>query len=773
MQNYIRKALNRLFILQVVVYSFFCNYLLFFSLKTYPAASRDSQFNWLGRQQCAILWYSPPSSKKTHHTSKMSQLASQEIIIRGIGNKYLKEKLMPLINFDVNSSDMINVKQVDAWIMQMRLSGFFSHVERQIVSNESHQSVYVDVIVNPLLKSIYIVNYSKKLVPESYILFLFRDYLGRPINFSKMDIALSIIKQWYQFRGYIWAEVFITYDAISKTSIYVHIAEGLVSKVDIIGFTQDNSNVNIQDIIFNMSILDFLKIKPGSVANVYYLDQGISELKRQKLILNCYYEVIQDNNKKTEAHALNLLLHLEIVNSRSTHIFSKYITIQSNLLDIVEMMIHHSSKNIVKHQEYFKRNAQSSFYSSIVSAVCGSFYGSLYLWPIKSDNLLYLLMLAENRKCQYDLKVNELSLSPLYFARGNNFGFKHCMRHLGAHNSNFSVSASFPAVGPCLSVNYEMPKLYLLGNILSQFHLGYVKNFYHSTATQSSSKLKQEGVNMHYLKNSVAYHNYLFATLKHRLVGFLTVLEQITVKSLNHETDILNNDIQWTSLRTKNHLFSKKRMVTDLKSNSLFNTQNSFIFDFHLAHQSINNEATGQLLCCQSTITLPRLIGLYKLVNFAMNYSNKIIVIFKKSLALNKYIANLYIEFISLIGNKHFLPYSEEFLNIDSNIIRGYREETISFPNKLIKLSCEYHYPIKEKSSFFVFIDCMHHASILRVKKDSSSHISYNRSNNAFVRISYGIGLQIITPLQQIPPLMIEYGYNIHNGQCFHLRTKK
>lgn len=135
-------------------------------------------------------------------------------------------------------------------------------------------------------------------------------------------------------------------------------------------------------------------------------------------------------------------------------------------------------------------------------------------------------------------------------------------------------------------------------------------------------------------------------------------------------------------------------------------------------------------------------------------------------------------ELLTFIGRVESLPFSERFLVIGPDIIRGYNEEVFQFPFKFAKVKLEYHIKLASYNAIFIFLDYAQNINWQRKFHNYSDNLlfspySSNRFNEFQTRLGYGIGLQINTPIKQIPPLRLEYGYNIHNGKCLHLRLDK
>mgnify|MGYP003460562864 FL=1 len=99
---------------------------------------------------------------------------SSEIVISGLNNNIVKKKIIDLFGIIVNSHTYMSRQQIQYLISKLKLSGFFIYVDFNIYYLSTHQVIIIDVISNPILDKVYVLNYKDKLIPSSYILFLFR-----------------------------------------------------------------------------------------------------------------------------------------------------------------------------------------------------------------------------------------------------------------------------------------------------------------------------------------------------------------------------------------------------------------------------------------------------------------------------------------------------------------------------------------------------------------------------------------------------------------------
>jgi len=103
-----------------------------------------------------------------------NRFISQEIIITGIENRLLKERLLKLLSIKECSSRLILTKELKLWISKLKLSGFFISIKLNSCVIHNHQIIKIHLSTNPILKQISIIEYTDKLIPYSYLLFIFR-----------------------------------------------------------------------------------------------------------------------------------------------------------------------------------------------------------------------------------------------------------------------------------------------------------------------------------------------------------------------------------------------------------------------------------------------------------------------------------------------------------------------------------------------------------------------------------------------------------------------
>nr|YP_009313486.1 Hypothetical protein ORF_4 [Galaxaura rugosa]SCW21740.1 Hypothetical protein ORF_4 [Galaxaura rugosa] len=717
------------------------------------------------------LLYVEPIFKSLPVLNAVERLKSQEIIIHGINSYYLREKLIDLLNINKYKNQIASKDNIEQWVQAMKLSGFFNNVKFELFTDHSHQIVYIYVSPNPLLKTINIVGYKAKLIPSSYISYIFKEQIGKPINFLTLDEALKLIKKWYLDRGYSWTNIYVQYKNKEYNSITINIIEGIISHIDIIGFSQEKS---INKIITDNTILEIIQVKPGYILNKHMLDKAISKLKQKKIALQCHYEVKYNTQI---SGTFRLIIHLEISNHRSTYIFGKALSISSNILDSVELSLYSLARDIILYKELYY-NRIRNITSIINNNYTRSINRSITVDMSENDLNIYSFLFKANKHNEDYIYLHELYFNPILCIIDDALGFKHYVKHLGLYNSNFLINVRLSKAGPYLNLKHEILYIKLFKEFISQFYYGYFQGIDKYHYTPLPILLDQKHDNLLYYKNAILHKRGLFLGIKHEIKQLLYIAQQVNWHILIFERRLLQNNIRWTDLyRIHNLNFSVINTTSNFRQKSIQAFYGFFKLKIKFLYNYFYINPTHSFINCESTHFVPRtMIYLRKFIRISSNCTNKVIITIKKNIYLKKHWLLFHTKLINLIGSVNYLPYSEELLIITPQIIRGYSQETLDFPSRFAKFTVEYNVPIKKQHNFLLFIDYTINKSNNNVFKDYCvllDNLTELQAKTWSTRISYGVGCQITIPFQQIPPLRFEYGYNIHHGQFLHLRINK
>jgi outer membrane protein assembly factor BamA len=702
---------------------------------------------------------------------------SSEIIISGLNNNIVKKKIKDLFGIIVNSHAYMSRQQIQYLINKLKLSGFFIYVDFNIYYLSTHQVIVIDVISNPILHKVYVLNSQDKLIPSSYLLFLFRLQLGCPKSFTQIHDSINQMIQWYHLRGYYRVNIELEDNYASNNILVLSIHESKVNKIEIITYIKhsDQKISNNKAFACNL-VIKTLNIKLNQALNIRHLDYGISKLKLQKIIVQCNYQM---RSNYDETNNIILQLRIEVCDNRFTYIFANKIIIPSHLLQLLEPLI-------VYTLDYCLLN--NSLASNLFNHTLGLFINNILVPDIYSGNsLIYTYMTSHDnkpykllyRKQIYSVQeIYEWYLTPLMFIAGNNFGFRHYIGNINFNNKRYIVDLQFPETGLYFNLRYENLFINLLGLTLNLITCSIFQQTYIYTQNNIPILLDQVNSQSFSSQNSIFHQTGLQIKITNEINKYFSLKKEFFFKKISKKYSILYNNISWKNIDFIADPYCINSLYSSFKQIWLYNTQNFLCFQIRLIYDNIlgiNYPWQNIQLIFKSIHFMPVMI---KKNNQYLNYSNnlKFKIIYNKNIHLlfngiKKQILIAKLELITSLGSNHHFPFSEIFFLLGPNKIRGYKEQVLYLPNlKFLVMNLEYHLFCIKNNSFFIFIDYVYNISY--TKNYKSIGILYNLDQFNY-RLAYGLGLQIQTPIKQIPPLRLEYGFNINNNYCFHLRINK
>lgn len=701
---------------------------------------------------------------------------SQEIIINGIDNNVLQHRLLMLLGINLNHNEVISMKEIENWVSKLKLSGFFTEVKLNNLIFQNHQVIRINVSVNPIFRSVSMIEYSKKIIPYSYILFLFRNQIGYPINFNRIDSSLNLISKWYHVRGYKWIEIKVINTPCLSQDITLDIQEGMISKVEFVAYDLQGSFVQTQENIPFTLLLEVMNIKPLQILNINYLEQGILRLKAQKLLSQCHYEVFRDNDMSGELH---IVLKLEMLNQRSTYIFNKNISISVHLLESIELLLKYSIYNILHNGD---------FNPFLTTTRCTDLLLRNQPNLISSNNILYsdihqedkyFRELVSQRFLHNNQRFNEWHFTQFLFIVADHLGFRHYMHNVFFQNGYFLLDGSFSGIrrSPYFNFKYELPLISYNSLKIKHLTFGIFKHFFNSRNYSQLIPLNQ-------LDNSYfCYQESLGSQIGGRIGSSYNINNKFSCHREVIYTHIASryvhahNYIRWNQVNIILNDLQTDDIYSFLRQIWTYNIEQLIQYHFKIKYEKDNNEINGPNLQIESIHLIPQGSSqLFYQTKNKLDYSNKTIIKVGRSTSIKSHIINCMCEFVYLFGSKDYLPFSQESLEIGEDIVRGYSKEVFPFPLKFGKINLEYHVPLIDKNTIFCFIDYAKYITGCNISGRNNLRLSqflYGKDNNFYDRLSYGIGIHIRIPIKQLPPLRLEYVYNLHNKQCLHLRVYK
>lgn len=719
----------------------------------------------------AFLFLDYPFVNINRHKNRF---ISQEIIITGIENRLLKQRLLKLLSINEYPSQIISKKELKLWVSKLKLSGFFTNIKLNSSIIQSHQIIRIHLSTTPILKQVSLIEYTDKIIPYSYLLFIFRHQVGYPISLNKIDESLALITQWYNNRGYKWAAVTVSINQPSFCHAVVDIKEGIISRIEFVNCSRNLDIVNNSNYIPIALLLEIMQLHPLQPLNIIHLEQGILRLKKQKLILHCHYEVSYNNQRQGN---LSLLLKIDMIDQRSTYLFNKHIAISKYIVELIEILLKYSLGNMLEN------SIRNNIFSQQRSYLALRDQNRL----VNTDNILYSRFSQEQNyfksfKSQKLLNTDSYfhlwHMSKFLFIIADHLGFRHYIQNLAVQHSYCIFDISFPGINtkPYFKLQYEFP--WRLNKHLNLEHF-IINIFSHVFSSSNQSDLfpldqlgnsyfcyqeslgNQAGLSLELFNNSNIY-------VYHRKIIYTHIASKyMHTRNYTHWNQ-LSSLKRGTLFYQKHSYFSQGwthsvEQITQCHMNFIYNDQET--------------KANGSGIYCKSIHLIPHGKSqiFYDQPN-GLNYSNKTSIGLNKTCNLKNHKLQYAVELAYLFGNREYLPPSQEIIEIEENLVRGYSKEVFPFPLKFGKINLEYHIPFSARNTVFCFIDYSRYI----VHCDTSwkhnlclSRFRYPVDYKHYNQFSCGLGLHVSIPIKQIPPLRLEYSYNFNNKPSIHLRVYK
>jgi hypothetical protein len=709
---------------------------------------------------------------------------SSEIIINGLNNLIIKKKLKSFFGITTNSNIYITKQQIKYLINKLKLSGFFEYVSFNIYYLGTHQVIIIDLVTNPVLNKVYIINYQDKLIPSSYLLFLFRSQLGYPKSFPQIHYAINNMIKWYHIRGYKWVQIKLEYKNASKNNLIFKINEGKVKKIEIINCIRNNEYIINSNLTISSNLIaKILNVELNKALNIKALEYGILKLKLKKIVSKCHYQIIPNHNHE---NTIKLILKIEVFNHKSTYILATNIVLPSDLLQSLELLIEYTLdyflfNNALAHSLFV--NGSSLFIDNIFLPQI--YYYNLEVYPNMSKYDYRSYQLLYKQRISFLQEIQQWYLTPLILITGDNFGFRHYINNTNNANQIYMFDLQLTPLGTYLTFKYENPFINIFGYGFNLFTFSIFQHAYTYTQNKFPIFLRQINNKCFSYQNAIFYQTGIQIKLHNEQCENLSCKREINLKKISKQYAILYNYLSWKNI----YYFMDPCFVNNLYSNfkqvCLNNIQNFLCFKFKFIYNRnyFSNYPFQKIkFILQSIHFIPVIVKNYNnSLNTYLNYSHtfkfKIIqrnIVNLFSEKLNKNIIISTMEIVASLGSNCHFPFSEVFFSIGPDRIRGYKEQLFYLPSlKFLLVSLEYHLLFLTDNSIFIFMDYIYNISYL--KNYNNIAILYNSYNidQFYHKLSYGLGLQIQAPIKQIPPLRLEYGFNINNNGYFHLRINK
>nr|YP_009315734.1 Hypothetical protein ORF_4 [Trichogloeopsis pedicellata]SCW24392.1 Hypothetical protein ORF_4 [Trichogloeopsis pedicellata] len=692
-------------------------------------------------------------------TSEISQvqlekLKHQEIIVNGLDNRMQRNKIINLLKTEISPSYRLinNAQKLTTWASKLQELGIFKSICIKRYINNQKEIISCNLLMNPIIKKITVINLSNKIVPLSYLKLIFRSQLGQPMNFVNINRTSSLIKKWYRNNGYIDVNVKINYNKSNSNVIEIDIKESLIQKFHLIISSHSKSS---KQTAFYYSLKDILQIKIGKPLNIYQLDYNLKQLNHKNLIQKGYYKVGKDSNE--------LFVYITPLHDRSISLFSRKYVITQQFKELLESYWHYGSLMFTLNQNIrsFNHNTIGSLYSLLINR------RQIYSSPIdKISQADFVLYPSLNRYLISNSYYTSWYLPDSVFSPNTNFGLKYCFHYPQQYHTNFVFKTSCPSLGRFIDIKYEIS----LVKICKLFFTSISSTF--NKTVDIYKKYNQYISNKKiyiYPKCSITKHSNFSINIHHYLLNNIEFQKFFEVKQSTLKSILFYNHTCFYKLKNnsfKNYSYFCRKYI----ESSCNLTQ--YIFGVKLPLYLENNQYISKKL---SELNLYNLEISHLIPSNTFNtiqnlHYSKIKHILRKTCYIKRHTVRVYIQIIGLTSPEEFFPSSDNTIVIDSNLIHSYIKSLFYFPVYSRNCKIDYYLYNYKNNIIYFFMDYFQsHTNTSGSQNHPNYSSKYHTYNNLCLKLSYGVGLQISTPVKQIPALKLEYGYDINNNYSLHL----
>nr|YP_009314713.1 Hypothetical protein ORF_4 [Neoizziella asiatica]SCW23168.1 Hypothetical protein ORF_4 [Neoizziella asiatica] len=707
-------------------------------------------FSYSTNHQLAFNIYHLSKSNSQNH-----QIQSQQIFIKGLDNRIFRNKIISLLNINKKSTFILSSKDLQLWIRILKRSGFFHSIRTKYNFSQGHQKIFIYLTPNPTLKEIRITNLHQKLISKSYIKKVFKYHLGLPLNFYQLEKQMALVRRWYIQRGYLKARIHLNYNIKTDNRIEINIDEYKIDKIHLI-ISQNSINF-LQQVNLNYWLQTVLHTNLHKPLNLSELESCLQELQKQNIIQHSYYEINEHNYRE-------LFIYLQPLPKRSTYIFSKQKVITRHFLESLEALFNYSFFMPILDKDFsiFIISKIHKYYTYIVN--CIHFNNAIYYKMSQYDFMFYWSFLKS-------LSLSDISHHNVWYIKNaililnNNFGLRYVIRHLDKYNSSICINLLLATVGPLADCKYHIPYIHLVRYLTSSIVIHFSKSINIYKQYTNDIRMNCNYNTLIYPKNSLIEQHKIRMQIQHCLSKRINIYNNVVINNFICKSLLFKGSIRFQKLF--NYTISSN-FYRSFIGNHIYNFHSftqyklGFTVPFSKKHPQLKNQDQYNMeiisLISTTNINYKLSMVMYKIQHYL-----------QKQINIHNRVFTFSCRLISLIGHQKYLPLSERSIIIGPDVIRGYIKDCEDFPLLSQNYKLEYAINRTKGRAIYLFIDYLanrHEYEDMNAIADLLNH-----HINTSLKISYGIGLQIITPIKQIPPLHVEYGYNIAHGQCLHLRV--
>nr|QUE29727.1 hypothetical protein [Erythrotrichia carnea] len=711
----------------------------------------------------------------------------KKIIVFDKCNKQLNQFIRNQFNLNSleKNHNSIGQQEINSLLIQMKTSGFFRSINIKSRIIDEQQRITIDCESMPIVKYIHITKNKGLIIPEKVVLNLFKNQLGKPLNFKLMNKSLKQIYEWYYEKGYQWVNIKIVQN--QKEAINIQIEEGVLNSIQFKFTNQTEDVIQKRNAYLLLRVREFLHIKEEDRLNYYDIEAKLNELKQKQIFENCDYTV---SKSKRQPDKLDLLISIYELPDKTTFLIGQNKHFSPGIIETIESKIFNSINKLFKEIVYSgnKIEIEKSIHQKYLTNINSN--NSISKHSYNSQKIINKILTKTDHFFLGDLY--EWYTNPIHFINSNNLGINYNAQNIGKQKEYIKLSFKFPSIYKNLILTYCKPWIAFYNRRNSLIQIKFVQQSFYSKHKKITELLSQ-----------IFNHKFIFLESLSTITTFKTKLntqlnndwglkETLRIESIEQKQtgvkkrgEILFGktikDIQKSKMDEHTFMYSNSQIINNTYSNFIsFDTKLKYNFNYN---NDINWSSTGNNFMILSKYSIP----LYKIKNYTLSnhfqkFSQRTVVKYtyyknynnaKQGKCFSHYLTFFDLEIGKLIGSSTFFPWIEKFeLKFPNYIIKN-RKNIPNFPRLLSRIRLENHIVSPQNHSIFVFWDYIYsdQRQLFYKNKDilnTVSKIIDNKNKND--RFSGGIGYQIKTSIQRLPPIRIEFSISSEYEKTIYFR---
>lgn len=626
----------------------------------------------------------------------------------------------------------ISGSQITNAIYHLKISGFINQIKHHLVKIKKTQYSWLHISTNLYVKRITILNYKELKIPKHLLKNYFNQNLGLPKNYQQLNSSIQKIYTWYKVRGFNHVKINLIQN--HNHSLLINIQEGVITKTElnyqsVLKVTKDYLSFIENRILKDLSIL------PGSIINTKKMEIGMKQLKEAGLISYCKYKIISSDKE------LKVMLAYDIPENNTHCIYGKYINLyQMNIGKIYYSLQKNKYLHIV-----FK---YINYAINLLSFNQINYSTILHNFQFLESNNLY------TREIHKDLA---LKYSKIYNCNST------------YQNINFNIKTLYKY--PIFDVFISLPDIRVIDHAF-RYLLLYFYNDINYKKTIYPIKIK-------YFRSLYDFNQYNYNTqvksrhtgirFQHRLFNYTYINKDIDFTCHNFDKEIIHMKRQYCYDTLLGHEIEFQKLFKNLQETikqKLFKLGIIIKYNnFQLSHNI--QQGTSFFLGFDSITYLPfKKLHILSISNYFSQYLN---IEYKKIIMTPRlmfFIKKPYRDAL-IISAKLYSPINTvNFFNhkMNNSIKLNHNANKTFFysapyclPSSLYLYNAEYHMLFKPYYSLYLFYKQENNLNqpIINSLYDQL-YIHLSEILNTY-ETNTGYGIQFNIPVQNIPPLRIEY----------------